>query len=95
LGGTSLRRPQRSLDYRQVENAIPAIASADKTAGRDFAVVSRNSRGVPVVHVDVQPSGKAAAEKPGAVEIGSGRKRGRFPHVRAGENMDANWTTSP
>jgi hypothetical protein len=68
-------------DARQVESAIRRSARADK---RQVAIspVFRNSRGVPVVHVEV---GKAAGQNPVQVEIALAEDA-VVSHVRAGEN---------
>jgi len=76
-------------DARQVENAIRRSATAEKLQVA-ISPVSRNSHGVPVVHVEVgraeaESSGKSAAGNPAQVEIALA-ENAVVSHVRAGEN---------
>jgi hypothetical protein len=71
-------------DARKVEDAIRRSASADKLQVA-ISPVFKNSRGVPVVHVDVEPSGKSAGRNPAQVEIALA-ENAVVSHVRAGEN---------
>jgi hypothetical protein len=71
-------------DDRRVEDAIRRTAAADKLQVV-ISPVTRNSRGVPVVHVEVEPSGKSAGRNSAQVEIALA-ENAVVSHVRAGEN---------
>lgn len=71
-------------DDRQVQNAIRRSAKADKLQIR-ISPVFRNSRGVPAVHVAVEPSGKSAGKSPAQLEVALA-ENAVVSHVRSGEN---------
>ena len=77
-------------DDRRIQDAIRRSANTDKVQVA-ISPVSRNSRGVPVVHVQVEPSGKvdpsgkSGGKNSAQVEIAVA-ENAVVSHVRAGEN---------
>jgi hypothetical protein len=71
-------------DAWQVENAIRRSASAEKIQV-GISPIFRNSLGVPVVHVQVEPSGKSAGRNPAQVQLALA-ENSVVSHVRSGEN---------